>query len=94
MCGYPWATGPTPPRGPRSLACVVPMPARYEHRAAYCTDIVSRADAAIEDLADLAGKRFAYTTPASQSGYQAPRALFAARVAAGGHASSPPRWVR
>lgn len=84
MCGYPWATWADAGTRPALLASVVPTPPRYAHRAAYCTDIVSRADAAIEDVADLAGKRFAYTTPMSQSGYQAPRALFAARAAAGG----------
>jgi len=87
MCGYPWATWSDAGARPALLACVVPMPARYGGRPVYCTDIVSRADAALEGVDDLAGKRFAYTTPASQSGYQAPRALFAARAhAAGGHA--------
>ncbi len=84
MCGYPWSTWTDAGTRPALLACVVPTPSRYEHRAAYCTDIVSRADAAFDDLADLAVKRFAYTTPMSQSGYQAPRALFAAQATAGG----------
>jgi ABC-type phosphate/phosphonate transport system substrate-binding protein len=34
----------------------------------------------VQTLADAFGKRLAYTTPDSQSGYQAPRALFAPYV--------------
>jgi ABC-type phosphate/phosphonate transport system substrate-binding protein len=76
MCGYPWATwsGATP--RPAVLATVVPSPARYGGRSVYCTDIVVRADSDAAQPGDLYGRRFAYTTPSSQSGYQAPRAFF------------------
>jgi ABC-type phosphate/phosphonate transport system substrate-binding protein len=77
MCGYPWATWSDATPRPVLLARVAPSPARYGERGAYCTDIVVRADSALATLDELRGRRFAFTTPASQSGYQAPRALFA-----------------
>lgn len=77
MCGYPWATWCDATPRPVLLARVAPSPARYGERGVYCTDIVVRADSALATLGDLRGRRFAFTTPASQSGYQAPRALFA-----------------
>jgi ABC-type phosphate/phosphonate transport system substrate-binding protein len=46
----------------------------------YCTDIVVRADSPAADVEALRGSRFAYTAEHSQSGYQAPRAFFAARA--------------
>ncbi|MET0345600.1 MAG: PhnD/SsuA/transferrin family substrate-binding protein [Casimicrobiaceae bacterium] len=78
MCGYPWATWSDPSPRPLLLAGLVSSPARYRNRSAYCTDIVVRADSTVTTLDDLRGRRFAFTTPSSQSGYQAPRALFAA----------------
>ena len=74
MCGYPFATA-TPQ--PTLLAAPVPAPAPYGGRALYWTDLVVRADAPIADLHDAFGKRVAWTTEDSQSGWQAPRLLFA-----------------
>jgi ABC-type phosphate/phosphonate transport system substrate-binding protein len=80
MCGYPWATWRTP-RGPRPVILAAPVPHEPGGRAVYRTSIVVRTDSAIASLDDLRGRRFAYTTPQSQSGYQAVRALLADRVA-------------
>lgn len=77
MCGYPWVTWSDASPRPLLLAGVVPSPARYRNHSVYCTDIVVRADSPFTTLDDLHGCRFAFTTPSSQSGYQAPRALFA-----------------
>jgi len=74
MCGYPIATAQ--PR-PRILAAPVPAPLRYCNRPVYCTDIVVRADAPLRQLPDILGRRFAFTTLDSQSGYHAPRRLLA-----------------
>jgi len=77
MCGYPWATWSDALPRPVMLAGIVPSLPRYRDRSVYCTDIVVRADSPVTSLDDLRGCRFAFTTPSSQSGYQAPRALFA-----------------
>jgi ABC-type phosphate/phosphonate transport system substrate-binding protein len=88
MCGYPWSIAPAAGR-PRLLGSPRPSPARYGGRAVYCTDIVVHSDSAFTDIASLHGARFAYTLESSQSGWQAPRALFATHaLAAGG------RWFR
>ena len=87
MCGYPWTQWDAAATRPHMLAAVVPSPARYGGASVYCTDIVARADAGVATLDALSTARFAYTTPTSQSGYQAVRAFFASRAhAAGGHA--------
>jgi ABC-type phosphate/phosphonate transport system substrate-binding protein len=88
MCGWPWATWDTRsgPR-PRPLAVPVPDVAAAGHRPVYRTCIVVRDDAPFASLADLAGHRFAFTTPSSQSGYQAVRVHVAAQASASrGHA--------
>jgi ABC-type phosphate/phosphonate transport system substrate-binding protein len=79
MCGYPWATW-NAARGPRPVILAAPVPCEPGGRAAYRTTLVARADSAIATLDDLRTRRFAYTTPQSQSGYQAVRALLADRV--------------
>lgn len=74
MCGYPFARA-----NPRPALLAAPVPA-LEHCAGapvYWTDIVVRADSDIRALPDVFGRRFGFTTPESQSGYQAPRHLFA-----------------
>jgi ABC-type phosphate/phosphonate transport system substrate-binding protein len=81
MCGYPYAR--SAPR-PTLLAAPVQDDPRCEGRPVYWTDIVARADGPIRTLDDLAGRRFGYTTPDSQSGYQAPRVLLAPLAAARG----------
>jgi len=74
MCGYPFAT--TKPR-PTLLAAPVPSPAAYGGRPIYWTDLVTAVDAPIDNLHDALGKRMAWTTEESQSGWHAPRALLA-----------------
>ena len=74
MCGYPIATAQPPPR---ILAAPIPAPLRYCNRPVYCTDIIVRADAPLKQLLDILGRRFAFTTLDSQSGYHAPRRLLA-----------------
>lgn len=88
MCGWPWMTWDED-SGPRPRALAVPVPdvGASKRRAVYRTSIVVRDDAPFASLEDLAHHRFAFTTPSSQSGYQAVRAHVAARAAArGGHA--------
>lgn len=75
MCGYPFATNA--PR-PTLLAAPVPSPAAYGGRPVYWTNLVVAANAPIKDLRDAFGKRIAWTTEDSQSGWQAPRLLLAA----------------
>jgi ABC-type phosphate/phosphonate transport system substrate-binding protein len=75
MCGYPFAT--TVPR-PTLLAAALPSPADFGGRPVYWTDIVVAASAPISDLHDAFGQRIAWTTEDSQSGWHAPRLLFAA----------------
>jgi ABC-type phosphate/phosphonate transport system substrate-binding protein len=74
MCGYPFATSAL---RPTLLAAPVPSPAVYEGGPVYWTDLVVAASAPITDLHDAFGKRFAWTTEDSQSGWQAPRLLLA-----------------
>ena len=81
MCGYPFARALPQPQ---LLAAPLPSPARYGGRPLYCTDLVVRADSSIATLADAWGRRLAFTTPESMSGYQAPRRFFAAAAAARG----------
>jgi ABC-type phosphate/phosphonate transport system substrate-binding protein len=81
MCGYPLVRA-TP--SPVVLAAPVPSPAAYGGRAMYWTDLVVRADSRFATLEHLFGRRIAWTTPDSQSGYHALRALFAPYAAARG----------
>ena len=85
MCGWPWVTwdersGPRP----RALAVPVPDVPAAERRPVYRTSIVVRDDAPFASLADLSERRVAFTTPSSQSGYQAVRAHVAAQAEASG----------
>ena len=77
MCGYPISQSAAPPA---VLAAPIPSPAKYGRRPEYWSYLVARRDGPVQTLADAFGKRLAYTTPDSQSGYQAPRALFAPYV--------------
>jgi ABC-type phosphate/phosphonate transport system substrate-binding protein len=74
MCGYPLSQAQPQPR---VLAAPVPSPRRYGGKPVYWTDIIARVDSPITRLEDTFGRNFAYTTEDSQSGYQAPRRLFA-----------------
>jgi ABC-type phosphate/phosphonate transport system substrate-binding protein len=89
MCGYPFATWRDPAIArPQLLAAAVPKSAEPAGRALYRTAIVVRSDGDIATADALRGRRFAYTTPGSQSGYQAAREWLAPRaLAAGG------RWL-
>jgi ABC-type phosphate/phosphonate transport system substrate-binding protein len=74
MCGYPLSR--THPR-PLVLAAPVPNAPGFNNAPVYWTDMIVRADAPFATLEDTFGHRIAYTTPESQSGYQAPRRLLA-----------------
>ena len=75
MCGYPFANAAL---RPTLLAAPVPSPPQYGGQPVYWTDLVVSAAAAIADLHDAFGKRIAWTTEDSQSGWHAPRLLLAA----------------
>jgi ABC-type phosphate/phosphonate transport system substrate-binding protein len=70
MCGYPWALRTS---RPPLLAAPVPTPERYGGRAVYVSDFIVRADSAAGRLEDTFGRRFAYSSEHSHSGYNAPR---------------------
>lgn len=74
MCGYPLSQRHPPPV---VLAAPVPSPAAYGGRPVYWSNLVVRKDGPIRTLDDAFGRRVAFTTPDSQSGYQAVRSLFA-----------------
>ena len=74
MCGYPISQARTPPI---VLAAPVPSLPAYGGRPDYWTNIVARSDGPVRALEDTFGRRMAYTTPDSQSGYQALRVLLA-----------------
>ncbi len=74
MCGFPFSLA-TPP--PFLLAAPAPRAPGFGGEPVYWTDFVVRADSRFQQLSDIFGQRFAYTTPDSQSGYQAPRKLLA-----------------
>ncbi len=74
MCGYPFALASPQPT---LLAVPTPNPPDYAGTPIYWTDLVVRADSSYTQLTDLFGRRFAYISEDSQSGYQVPRNLFA-----------------
>lgn len=74
MCGHPFSRA-TPQ--PVLLGAPVPSPEAYRDRAEYWTCVVARAGSGIRSLHDALGRRMAYTTPDSQSGYLALRVLVA-----------------
>jgi ABC-type phosphate/phosphonate transport system substrate-binding protein len=74
MCGYPLSQARPQPR---VLAAPVPGAPRYGGRPVYWTDIVVPVGSPVTRLEETFGRRFAFTTEDSQSGYQAPRLLFA-----------------
>jgi ABC-type phosphate/phosphonate transport system substrate-binding protein len=77
MCGYPLSQAM---RAHTVLAAPIPSPPTYGGQAVYWTNLVARRDGPVQALSDAFGRRMAYTTPESQSGYQAPRVLFAAHA--------------
>ena len=77
MCGYPLMHAVP---APVVLAAMRPSGAHYRHQPTYWTDLVVRADSPLLTASDALGRRLAYTTEDSQSGYQAPRRFFASFV--------------
>lgn len=71
-----FSTGPTP--FAVNLAGAVPfaLMGSDDGRFGYTLQVYTQADSDIQSLSDLAGKRVAHTSPTSNSGNQAPRALF------------------
>ncbi len=73
-----FSTGPTP--FAVNLAGAVPFAimGSEDGRFGYTLQVYTQADSDIQEMPDLAGKRVAHTSPTSNSGNQAPRALFPA----------------
>lgn len=71
-----FSTGPTP--FAVNLAGYVPfaLMGSEDGRFGYTLQLYTRVDSGIDSIEDLAGKRVAHTSPTSNSGNQAPRALF------------------
>ncbi|KQI68838.1 phosphonate ABC transporter substrate-binding protein [Loktanella sp. 3ANDIMAR09] len=71
-----FSTGPTP--FAVNLAGAVPFAimGAEDGQFGYKLQVFTQADSDIQTVADLAGKRVAHTSPTSNSGNQAPRALF------------------
>ncbi|WP_274424904.1 phosphate/phosphite/phosphonate ABC transporter substrate-binding protein [Chelativorans sp. YIM 93263] len=71
-----FSTGPTP--FAVNLAGAVPFAimGSEDGRFGYTLQVYTRNDSGIDEMPDLAGKRVAHTSPTSNSGNQAPRALF------------------
>jgi ABC-type phosphate/phosphonate transport system substrate-binding protein len=80
ICGYPYANAAPKPT---LLAAPVPSPDAYGGKPVYWSDLVVRADASWVKLDDVFGRRLAYTSEDSQSGYQAARELLAPYARAG-----------
>jgi len=76
ICGHPFSRAHPQPV---ALAAPVPSVAAYRDAPVYWTCIVARDDSGIGSLGDTFGRRMAYTSPDSQSGYLALRALVAAK---------------
>lgn len=71
-----FSTGPTP--FAVNLAGAVPFAimGTEDGRFGYTLQVYTRNDSGIDEMTDLKGKRVAHTAPTSNSGNQAPRALF------------------
>ena len=81
MCGYPWRDVSAAAK-PLLLAAPVPITGAVRHAAAYCTDIVVRADSPVTTLDDLRGRRFAFTTPSIRNAATRRRARCSPRCSA------------
>lgn len=71
-----FSTGPTP--FAVNLAGAVPfaLMGSDSGQFGYTLQVYTQADSGIDEISDLKGKRIAHTSPTSNSGNQAPRALF------------------
>ena len=85
MCGFPLATWheADAPR-PVPLAAAIALDRAAPAGALYRTAIVTSVDRPFANIEALRGARFAYTTPDSQSGYQALREAVAERARSNG----------
>ena len=73
MCGWPFVRSGRM----RPIAAPVPSPTRYEHLPRYCSEFLVRKESGWRSLEDTFGGRFGWTSPDSQSGFNAPRAHLA-----------------
>jgi ABC-type phosphate/phosphonate transport system substrate-binding protein len=71
MCGLPYSR--SEPR-PYLLAAPVPSPAQFGGQPVYWSEFVVRSDSEYRSLADTFGRRIAFTSIESQSGFAAPLA--------------------
>jgi ABC-type phosphate/phosphonate transport system substrate-binding protein len=74
MCGWPYVRSQRPMQ---AIAAPVPSPERYAHQPRYCSEFLVRASRGWTRLEDTFGHRFGWMAPASQSGFNAPRAHLA-----------------
>lgn len=85
MCGFPLAAWhDAQVARPVPLAAAIPLDSEAPGRATYRTALVTAASGGLARVDALRGCRFAYTTPESQSGYQAVREHVAERARASG----------
>ncbi|MCD0504523.1 phosphate/phosphite/phosphonate ABC transporter substrate-binding protein [Bordetella petrii] len=84
MCGWPFAMALQAGRAYIPIAGVVPDWPAYRGRARYRSEFLVRADSPWRTLADTAGGRYGWMVRDSQSGWNAPRAVLARRLPAGG----------
>jgi ABC-type phosphate/phosphonate transport system substrate-binding protein len=68
MCGLPFSLAE--PR-PALIAAPVPSPAEFNGQPCYWSNLVVRADSPFQAVSDTFGRRIAFTTRESQSGYAA-----------------------
>jgi ABC-type phosphate/phosphonate transport system substrate-binding protein len=68
MCGLPFSLAE--PR-PVLIAAPVPSPAEFSGQPCYWSNLVVRADSGFRTVRETFGRRIAFTTPESQSGYGA-----------------------
>src|SRR5256885_6409233 len=103
MCGLPFTLRNQGQPGQFAvLGAPVPQLARYGDRAVYFADVIVRADSAVREFNDLAGKRLCYNNLGSNSGYNLLRGwmadngitsgFFSEVVASGSHQKSI-RWI-
>jgi phosphonate transport system substrate-binding protein len=104
ICGLPFARyNRSVPGQLNALVAPVMQATRYQDRAIYFADVIVRAGSPFITWNDLAGTRFCYNDPGSNSGYNLvrqrlmqgkyPPQFFGRAIASGSHQQSI-RWVR
>jgi len=73
ICGYPYTELKVRQPDLTLLAAPVPVGARYQHRPVYFSELVVNRGSAFQSLDDLRGKRLAFNSDISNSGYNMPR---------------------